>query len=77
MFLTQVYCETGQVDEYRDFCALLISISIISERWDGDYGDNVQWNSISLGFHKKNSASNRIRTQARKREEMIMWIWVK
>ena len=25
----------------------------------------------------KKSASNRIRTQARKREEMIMWIWVK
>ena len=25
--------------------------SAISERWDGDYGDNVQWNSIYLGFH--------------------------
>ena len=44
---------------------------------DGDNGDKVQQNSIYTGFHKKNSVSNRIRTHARKREEMIMWIWVK
>ena len=38
----------------------------------------VQWNSIYRGFHEKSCASNRIRTQAsRKREEMIMRIWVK
>ena len=53
------------------------SISAISERWGGDYGDNVQWNSIYTGFYKKHFASNWIQTQARKREDMIMWIWVK
>ena len=46
-------------------------------RRDGDNGDNVQWNSITQASIEKNSASNRIRTQARKREEMFMWIWVK
>ena len=52
----------------------LNSISAISERWDGD---NVQWNSIYTGFHKKNSASNRIGIQARKREDIIMCIRMK
>ena len=59
------------------FLRLLNSISVISERWDGDNGDNVQWNSIYTGFHKKNSAFSWIRTQAREIEEMIKWIWVK
>ena len=76
MSQTQI-CETGQVDGWHDFCILLNSISAISERWDGDNGDNVQWNSIYTGFHKKNFASNRIRTQARRREDTMMWIWVK
>ena len=61
------------------FLRPLNSISAISERWDGDNGDNVQWNSTDLHRlpKKKKSASNWIPTHARKREEMIMWIWVK
>ena len=68
--LTQVYCETGQMGRQRDFCVFLNSISAISEWWDGDNGDNVQWNSIYTGFHT-------LKKKARKHEEMIMGIWVK